>query len=827
MKSVYFLKPFLLLLWSFSVTTLSAQGIDTVLQKLETQYPQEKLYLHFDKSAYNPGETIWFKAYLQAGNIPSPYSKNIYFELFNEKSELLQRHITPVTKSGAASSFELPAGFSDSVVIVRAYTRWMLNFDSSFLYTKTIPVLAGTPVVASAGSTAAAPAAAAAKAAAAKGAAAVKPSAAVTRLEFFPEGGDLVDGVRSRVAFKATDGKGLPVAVSGDILDARGGKAASFTTRHDGMGYFDLTPETGVQYTAHYKDAAGKAQQMKLPQAKKGGLVLEVNNIENSLQFQVRRNPATEAAIPNVIVVAQSQQQMLYQAKVNMTRSPEVKATIAAENLPTGIIQVTLFTEDGKPLAERIAFVNHQDYYFITDLNIPLKGLDKRGRTVIQIDVPDTIECNLSVSVTDATIHPQQPSDADIYSHLLVTSDIKGYVHNPGYYFATESETVSQNLDLVMMTHGWRRFKWEDVMAGKFPEIRHPAEEYLTINGNILGLSRSELAQRELTGILNLKNGSQQVMMIPISADGRFQVTGAMFYDTARLYYQFNNDPNKLLSTKALFNIKTDQLLQPPPFRAGAERDPVFRRLDSSFVRMNRMMAGKNNDLEASKRKVQTLAGVEVVAKQKSKKEKMDEEYASGLFKGQDAYTFIMEDDPTANGAMSVFTYLQGKVAGLQITGQGNNTSVSWRGGMPAFYLNEMNTQIDLLQNTPMSDVAMIKVFRPPFFGGSGGGSGAIAVYTKKGAALNENVKGLDFAKIPGYLPEKQFYSPDYSKAEEDQSNEDNRTTLYWNPNVFTDKNTRRIFYDIYNNDVTKKLRIVVEGVNAEGKLTRIEKMVE
>ena len=154
--------------------------------------------------------------------------------------------------------------------------------------------------------------------------------------------------------------------------------------------------------------------------------------------------------------------------------------------------------------------------------------------------------------------------------------------------------------------------------------------------------------------------------------------------------------------------------------------------------------------------------------------------------------------------------------------------NMSWRGGTPSLYVNEMAGDLSLVQNTPMTDVAMIKVFRPPFMGGFGGGSGgAIAVYTKKGKAANENIKGLDFAKIPGYAPPKQFFSPDYSKLDATNSAGDFRTTLYWNPFVMTDANNRRILYTFYNNDVSKKLRIVIEGVNMEGKLTRIEKIIE
>jgi hypothetical protein len=139
-----------------------------------------------------------------------------------------------------------------------------------------------------------------------------------------------------------------------------------------------------------------------------------------------------------------------------------------------------------------------------------------------------------------------------------------------------------------------------------------------------------------------------------------------------------------------------------------------------------------------------------------------------------------------------------------------------------------MQTDVGMTQNLSMADVAMVKVFRPPFFGAQGGGAGgAIAVYTKKGAAAYSDVKGLDFVNIAGYSPVREFYSPDYSKYDERHSEADYRATLYWNPFVLTDKNSRRILYTFYNNDVTRRFRVVVEGCDEQGRLTRMEKIFE
>jgi hypothetical protein len=210
----------------------------------------------------------------------------------------------------------------------------------------------------------------------------------------------------------------------------------------------------------------------------------------------------------------------------------------------------------------------------------------------------------------------------------------------------------------------------------------------------------------------------------------------------------------------------------------------------------------------------------------KSLKEKLDNEYTSGLFSGGDGYTFTTEDDPFAKTSPGILAYLQGKVAGLQISTIGAGEA-TWRGSATSFFLNEMTTDVQALSSINMSDVAMIKVYRPPFFGASGGGAGgAIAIYTKKGSSDNSQVKGLPFTLLYGYSPIKEFYTPDYEKNPEPDI-KDYRTTLYWNPNLYFDKNTRRMVIPFFNSDNCKKIRVTIEGINEAGQLTREEKIIE
>lgn len=781
---------------------LAAQSqFDKALETLETNFPQEKLYLHFDREAYNPGEVIWFKAYLFSGVFPSPYSKTIYAELVDANGKVIDRKKAPVFNGGASAAFDIPATINEPSLFVRAYTAWMLNFDSSFIYTREIPLLN------------------------VQSAAPKKIVKENHQLNFFPEGGDLVENIQSKLAFKANNSRGLPIAVNGVIKNNKGETITDFTSVHNGMGYLFITPKAGEQYTAEWKDSTGKTYKTPLPKASKNGVVLEVNTVGTALNFKLSRREGSPGA--SYFVVAQMQQQLLYRAKANLEQTTVITGTIPLNELPAGIIQVTVFTENNLPLAERIVFVRPNDYYFITDLNLPLKAVNKRGRNVMQIDVPGDLKGNLSVSVTDADINQQVKGGDDIYSGILLTSDIKGYVHQPGYYFTSDVDSVQKHLDLVMLTNGWRRFKWEDVLANKWPTIKYLPEDYITLNGLVSGLSKTVLARQEVTSILEVQ-GQQELLSISLDTTGKIQIPGMIFYDTATIYYQFNNDKDRILTSSAIFTFNNGMVNQigfAPDTQALKSRQAV----DSVLAEKNKAIADRQKELyDERQRMTQELESVTVTAKLKSPKEIFDDEYASGLFKGGDSYDFVLEGDNLAMAALSVLNYLQGKVPGLQISVSGTMANLSWRGGTPALYLNEMQSDVQMVQSIPMSDVAYIKVFKPPFFGGgSSGAGGAIAIYTKKGQVSNKDFKGLDFAKIPGYNPPKQFYSPDYSVYDEAHIQADLRPTLYWNPFIITGSDNKRIILNFYNNDVTKRFRIVIEGISEDGRLTRIEKIFE
>lgn len=788
---------FILLSFFYFQPTYAQEIFDSLLTELNTKYPQEKIYIQTDKAFYNPGETVWLKAYLKSDNFPTAISTNIYVELIDEKNNILKRKIMPVNQLGANVDFEIPDTTKKSKLYLRAYTSWMLNFDDT--YSKAINV--------------------------------IQPNAGKNEivpnytLNFFPEGGDLVADIVSKLAFNTNDSQGKPFFIKGEIVNEEGKKMLSFQSMHDGMGIVIFKPEARKRYKAIWKDPSGISHETLLPNSRTDAATLSLIQKDEKIYYTIKRPQQVSNQFKEFIIVGQMNQQIVYAARINFNIKTEVTAPILLDSLTEGILQLTLFNKDNQPVAERICYVNGSPMQFVTDLKLTTKNLKAKGKNELQIDVGDDLKSNISIAVTDETQSPHPPYASNILSTFLLSSDLKGAIHNPGYYFSSNADTVKQHLDLVMMTNGWRRFKWEDLLAGKWPQISHLPDNYLSIEGNVFGLNATELTGRSITGFLKSGKEVETTSIFSLETDkaGYFKADKFYFFDTVKIFYQINDDKNKRLTNKASFSFRTGFIEAP---KVILPQGLVYETLPAAIAGTNATNFSLLKKEETDNQKVKTLENVTVKGNIKTVEAKMDEEYASGLFSSGNSRIFAVENDPFANSYQNVLQYLQGKVAGLQITTDGNSGSVSRRGSETSLFLNEMNTEADLILSTPMSDVAMIKVFDPPFMGAMGGGAGgAVAVYTKKGASKKANVQGLNVVNIHGYSKFKEFYTPNYDVTA--SPGKDLRTTLYWNPTLFFDSKNKRIVLPFFNNSSAKKIRVIIEGINEKGQITREEKVFE
>lgn len=775
----------------------AAQGIDTTIARYAEEFAQERVYIQYDKSSYIPGETIWFKAYLMEGIYPAEKSKTFYIDWTDDKGNLLSHTVSPLQWATTNGQFDIPADYKGKYIHVKAYTRWMLNFDSSFVYEKDLLVISRNPV------------------------SGIK-NVITPTLTFFPEGGDAIEGVNNKIAFKANDQWGGPVKIRGVIKNNQGKTIDSLRVLHDGMGYFFLLPQQGETYLAKWKDEKGTEYSTPLPNVKSDGISLQLAVTGKKRTFSINAPQDIAATLGTVHLLGTINQHQAFKVTKDISKGT-AQGSIPTQDLPSGILTITVFDNKWNPLAERITYINNEEYKLTAEMNVQRWGLNKRARNEIEISVPDNMPANFAISVTDADIDTD--SSNNIISHLLLTSDIKGQVYNPWYYFSANNDIVSNHLDLVMLTHGWRRFKWEDVVNGKMPKINFPKDtSYLTLSGKVYGVTPSQLRDKpNVILVVSQKKGEgNKIIYLPVEPNGSFSDPSFIFFDTAHIYYQLSK------------SIK-DATLQFMESRLPAYRNRIpaigifnnqfgdttgFARhfiLSDEMLSMLRQYEGK------------VLENVLIKTKTKTPVQVLDEKYASGMFAGSgDGYQFDLINDKLAGASPNIFTYLQGKVAGLNINVAGATPSLDWRGGAPLLFLDEMQVDANFLTSINVDNVAYIKVFRPPFYGAAGGSSGAIAIYTRRGGDVASTPgKGLNNASVSGYSLIKQFYSPNYASFNAANERKDLRTTLYWNPQVVTTANNNKALLTFYNNDVTKRFRVIIEGMGKDGRLTHLEQIME
>lgn len=777
-----------------------AQFVDSIMDAHANLFPKEKMHIHFDKQVYNKEETIWYKLYLLADNSLSGLSRNVYVDWYDADGKMLRQTVAPLFQSSTKGSFDLPADYNGAFVRVKAYTRWMLNDDTSFIYQRDILINNGK-------------------------APAKQQTKMRTLFQLFPEGGTIVEGLEEKIAFKATNQFGIPVRVKAVLLNSRNKVLDTLEILHDGMGFFFLKPLAGEQYRVDWTDENGAKGSTAITGIQPKGVSLSVQGTNDKALIQVQRSADVPENHKQLFLLVHMNERPIYKVQLKMPEKLLLNTGIPIEELQTGILQFSLFTSDWIPLEERILFVNNRMHEFNARVNPGIINLNKRGKNIVEVFVSDTASTNMSVSITDAELAGTE--QYSIFSDFLLSNQIKGYVHNPAYYLKSDADSITRRLDLVMLTNGWRRFDWDKIKSAIEPKIQYaPETDFMKLEGKVYGLGTGGSRSAQLNLILANKDSSKSMYFVPVNRDGSFEERGVLFFDTAKVYYNLND--NKIAGRVIQVQLGNGLLKKQVGSTIRMDQSPLLQAWSDSLalVRMNTFLA-EEEKLKRSMASA-TLQEVIVKAKIKNPMQELDEKYASGLFSGGDAYSFDLTSDRTL-GALNVLTYLQGKVAGLQISGSGSQMSLSWRGGTPSLYLNEMISNVDMVQSVPITDIAYIKVMRPPFFGSGGGGAdGAIAIYTKKGGDTRKDdpgKKGMETTILAGYSRFREFYHPSYEK--DATYDADTRSTLYWNPYIITNKKTPRFRIEFYNNDFSKKLLLVLEGINADGKMTRTVRYLE
>ena len=790
---------------------LHAQNQQQVLQKLKDSFPQERIHIHFDNEVYMAGETLWFKAYLFFGFLPSDLSANFIAELIDQNNHVILQKKLPVLAATVNGYFDLPDTLSQGNYVLRAYTPWMLNFDDAFIYRK--PIFIYKPSLQKAG---------------------VAKQAVEYRVDFFPEGGELIRNVVNVVAFKATDNQGMPVQISGRLLDQSGAEINVFNTVHDGMGSFGLLPKAGEEYHAEIIFPDSSKRRIELPAVKENGWALQVREeSETKRRIILVRESANDVA--ELVLIGQMQHELLFEQSLKVQGSNTI-ISLDTRPFPSGILQLTLFTKSGVPLAERLVFVNNNEYRMPLNLQSDTVSLKKKAKNVLSFSLPDSILGSYSVSVVDDDKFISGNNSEDIVSRFLVTSDLKGYIHQPSFYFKNNDRATRMALDLVMMTHGWRRFQWNLVLKDQFPVLHFRDQNHLQLSGTIFSArTKKPVAGGEANFFLRTKDSVTDFFQVPIGNDGRFAIEDLVYSDSAQFSFQYNSTKNR---EKELY-IELDKdsvnyLLTGSRLLASSSNNFPFYKpvLDSLNALFNFATDTSGN--------YRLLETVTVTARKKRPIEELNKRYTTGIFSSMNMVRILdlVNNDPGA-GALNVFQYIQGRIGGLRVDQSGNPPTynifspraMTLTGGPIAIpiFLDEAPTTSTQLATIPMHEIAMIKYFQSGFIGNPGiGTTSALVVYTKKSSDIKIIGPGfLNAFVYPGYSPIREFYSPDYEQNTANRELPDRRITLLWQPDLKVDPDSGKYLIRFFNSDSARRIKIIIEGFTADGKLIREEKILQ
>ncbi len=783
-----------------------AEPIGKGLQYWTNNYPQEKIFLQVDKKQLVAGDDVWFKAWCTYDGKPTFLSRILYVDLVDEKGGIAQKKMFKLDSAGAINGFfNMDKNIKGGHYRLNAYTLWMLNFPA-FIARQNIFVYGAGYINKVAG----------------------KKPAIKLAMHFFPEGGELIAGIKNRVAFKITDNNGLPVPLGGNIVTATNTVVTPFAAQHDGMGFFELEPTIGAGYKAEIKLTNGATYFFDVPKAKDEGVNLMVQNTKSRIFIMVNRGVQHPEKYNALLVAAHINGKLVYAGNFNFSED-NTAAAIPKKGLPPGIIHITVFDSLLKPLAERLAFVEN---YVVVNPRIAVtkKDVAKRGQNAISFRMDSVAGESISVLVKSWQASQPIGIEDNIASTLLLTSDLKGRVHNSGQYFTNKADSTIQHLDMVMMTHGWRRFEWGDILAQKVQPLKFPIESNISIKGKVTKSDRAEIVKDgKVAFIIKGEDSTKIIADAYLTDKGEFILDSINFIKKATVFYEAqNNKQQKAIADVKIYSAYIDTLKQ------------------SHFIPDENMdttdISDPNNILGQRVYKhltafdtlgfgYATLQGVTVIAKKMSRLDSLRKEYVSPAFEVSD------HDVDFANsvGMQNIWQYLQMQIPGFEVdvyNGGGATARFTRHDGMRGlsedtggdgimFMLNEIQVSSDFIDNISPDDVALVKVYKGNMAFPWGANQGMIAVYTKKGSSIKKPAYEKMFSKmeIQGYEPNRVFYNTDYSKQDITAKKiPDNRLTLYWNPRPAKDKEgnyTGRF----YNNDFGNAFKIVVQGIDKNGKL--------
>ncbi|HWB24416.1 MAG TPA: hypothetical protein VG738_03005 [Chitinophagaceae bacterium] len=670
-------------------------------------------------------------------------------------------------------------------------------------------------------------------------------------LQFMPEGGYLVAGLQARVAFKAIDEDGRGGDIQGIITDDSNHVVAKFASLHKGMGSFNLQPEAGKNYTATLNLPGGDQKKFALPAVQPGGVAMHVNNPlhGDSIDILVSSTPGSPKTGDSFLLVGQARNVICYTQYVDFHSTVTSRYTIPKKLFPPSIARFTLFTKEGRPLDERLAFIPLNDS---AKLNITANDTAYIPRDSIALTLSFTgpgkkpLQGSFSLSVTDdARVRQNFNTQQNIISYILLSSDLKGYIEDPAYYLEQQDSLVWQALDNLLLTQGWKGYSWEDIFTQ--PPLQYEPEKAIAIKGTVTNIFKKGLSHTEIS--LLSKNPP---LLLDTSTDdkGRFVFEGFPALDTPIFTIQARNKHGKSFNV----GISVDDVAPPAFIMPPAPLTlPWYVNTDTTLI----AFAQAKQVLDKKLTEGMTLAPVTVYGKKKVQ----DSQNLNG---SGNADLVLDETDMEKAGKQTLDEILETKVPNLRVKifpyANFKWYYIGYKWVRLVFdgiqlqdiyhfsSLEDLKTYLQLYKAEDIKGIEVNESFKynTEYIRRFIPANEQITIdWTTFGFAFIEITTRSGKGPVPQFTPgvylyrgvpfswPAKFYSPRYAVKDTGDHFPDVRTTIYWEPNIITDSTGEaKIFFFAADNPTT--YTAVIEGTDFNGdvivkrkKITVVQKKKE
>lgn len=620
-------------------------------------------------------------------------------------------------------------------------------------------------------------------------------------VKFFPEGGALLSIPHQNVAFKAQGADGFSKEVEGFLFNSKGDTLTNFRSEHNGMGIFTMNPVDNETYYVTVRTNDSITKRFDLPVIEPKGISIAMSHYKQEIRYEIQKTEATEWP-QKLFLLAHTRGKLAILQPINPKRTfGKMNDSLFTE----GITYFMLIDEQGNALSERLIFVpDHKPNQWQITADQPTYG--KREKVSLQIAAKDNegnpVEGTFSVSITDRkSIQPDSLAD-NILSNLLLTSDLKGYVEDPAYYFLNQDARTLRSIDYLMMTHGWRRHKMENVLRTPSLNFTNYIEKGQTISGRIMGFFGANVKKGPICVLAPKYN---IIATTETDEKGQF-IVNTSFRDSTTFLVQAR--------TKKGF-AGVDILMDPPQYPVATHKAPYLNGA-ATFMEDYLMNTRDQYYMEGGMR-VYNLKEVTVTAKRERPSSKSI--YTGGI------NTYTVEEDRLQGYGQTAFDAAS-RLPSVTIT---NGSEIHIRNNSePAIIVIDdivYEDASDILKDIQVSDMSSISLLRgaDAVILGPRASGGAVVITLKDPRNLPARpAQGIITYTPLGYSESVEFYHPTYDTPEKKNAQRsDFRSTVYWNPELRLDAEGKATI-EYYTPDSTAPEDIIIEGVDKNGKVCRI-----